>query len=77
MLDINDLNTNFSYLSSKVLSLYCVFEVKNLVLHLTCELLKFLDYKIMMKLRRKLHLILPLLENFHGNLTRIDFGIMF
>jgi hypothetical protein len=46
-------------------------------LHLTCELLKVLDYKIMMKLRRKLHLILPLLVKFQGNLTRIDFGIMF
>jgi hypothetical protein len=45
MLDINDFNTNFSYLSSKVLSLYCVFEVQNLDLHLTCELLIFLDYK--------------------------------
>ena len=49
-------------MSSKVLSLYCVFDVQNLVLCLTRELLRFLDYKIMLKCNSvKLHLILHML----------------
>jgi hypothetical protein len=48
-LNIHDLSTNLNYLTSKVLSLYCVFDVQNLVLCLTHELLIFLDYKIMLK----------------------------
>jgi len=47
ILNIHNLNTNLNYLSSKVLSLYCIFEVQNLVLCLTRKLLKFLDYNIM------------------------------
>ena len=43
--NIHDLNTNLNYLSSKVLSLNCVFDIQSLVLCLTCELLKFLDKK--------------------------------
>jgi len=77
ILEIRNLNTKLNYLSSKVLSLYCVFEVQNLVLCSTCEPLKFLDYKIMMKLWHKLHLILPLLVTFHQNLIRIYFGKCF
>jgi hypothetical protein len=61
MLDNYDLNTNSSYLSSKVLSLYCVFEVQNLVLSLTCEFLKFLYYTIMLKLQRQILACLILL----------------
>ena len=60
-------------MSSKVLSLYYVFDGQNLVLCLTCELLKFLDYEIMLKL----YLILPLLVKCHQHRTRIHFGIMF
>jgi hypothetical protein len=70
---ISPLSTNLNYISSKVLSLYCVFYVQNLVLCLTCELLNFLDYKIM----RELHLILPLLVKCQQNRTRIYFRIMF
>ena len=46
ILTIHDLNTDLNYLSSKVLSLHCVFDVQILVLCLTHELL---DYKIMVK----------------------------
>jgi hypothetical protein len=53
MLNIHDLNTNLNYLSSNLLSLYCVFDVRNLVLCLTGELIKFIDYKIMLKLECK------------------------
>jgi hypothetical protein len=52
-LNIHDLNTNLNYLSSNVLSLYCVFDVRNLVLCLTRKLIKFIDYKIMLKLQCK------------------------
>jgi hypothetical protein len=44
LLNIHDLNKNLNYLSSNVLSLYCVFDVRNLVLCLTRELIKFIDY---------------------------------
>jgi hypothetical protein len=36
-------------LSSKLLSLYSVFDIQTLALCLTRELLKFLNYKIMLK----------------------------
>ena len=39
ILNIHYLNTNVNYLSSNVLSLYCVFDVQNLVLCLTRELI--------------------------------------
>ena len=48
ILVIHDLNIKINNLSSKVLSLYFVFDVQNLGLCLTRELLKFLDYKIML-----------------------------
>jgi hypothetical protein len=51
ILNIHDLNTNLNYLFSNVLSLYCVFDVRYLVLCLTRELIKFIDYKIMLKLQ--------------------------
>jgi hypothetical protein len=44
---------NLNYLSSNVLSVYCIFDVQNLVLCLTRELIKFIDYKIMLKLQCK------------------------
>ena len=50
---IHDLNINLNNLSSKVLSLYFVFDVQKLDLCLTRELLKFLDYKIMLTLQCK------------------------
>jgi hypothetical protein len=43
----------FNYLSSNVLSLYCIFDVQNLVLCLNRELIKIIDYKIMLKLQCK------------------------
>jgi hypothetical protein len=49
ILNIYDLNTILNYLFSKLLSFYCIFDIQNLVLCLTRELLKFLDYKIMRK----------------------------
>ena len=53
ILNIHDLNTNLNYLSSDVLSLYCIFDVQNLVLCLNRELIKIIDYKIMLKLQCK------------------------
>ena len=73
ILNIHDLNTNLNYLSSNVLSLYCIFDVQNFVLCLNRELIKIIDYKIMLKS----HLILFLLVKNHQNRTRVDFGIMF
>ena len=55
ILNVHDLNTKLNYLSSNVLSLYCVFDVQNLVLCLNRELIKIIDYRL------KLHLILFLL----------------
>ena len=49
ILNIHDLNANLNYLSSNVLSLYCIFDVQNLTLCLNCELIKIIDYKIMLK----------------------------
>jgi hypothetical protein len=50
ILNIHDLSTNLNYLSSNVLSLYCIFDVQNLVLYLTRELIiKLIDYTIMLK----------------------------
>ena len=53
ILNIHDLNTSLNYLSSNVLSLYCIFDVQNLVLCLNRELIKIIDYKIMLKLQCK------------------------
>ena len=50
ILNIHDLNTNLNYLSSNVLSLYGIFDVQNLVLCLNRELIKIIDYKMMLKL---------------------------
>jgi hypothetical protein len=50
---IFDLNTNLNYLSSNVLSLYCIFDVQNFVLCLNRELIKMIDYKFMLKLQCK------------------------
>ena len=53
ILNIHDLNANLNYLSSNVLSLYCIFDIQNFVLCLNCELIKIIDYKIMLKSLRK------------------------
>ena len=45
ILNVHDLSTNLNYLSSNVLSLYCIFDVQNLVLCLNRELIKIIDYK--------------------------------
>jgi hypothetical protein len=49
ILNTHDLNINLNYLSSNVLSLYCIFDVQNLVLCLNRELIKIIDYKILCK----------------------------
>jgi hypothetical protein len=41
------------YFSSNILSLYCIFDVQNLVLCLNRELIKIIDYKFMLKLQCK------------------------
>jgi hypothetical protein len=41
-------------LSSNVLSLYCIFDIQNLVLCLTRELIKFIDYKIITLLKHNI-----------------------
>ena len=48
------LNTNLNYLSSNILSLYCIFDVQNLVLCLNRELIAIIDYKFMLKLQCKI-----------------------
>jgi hypothetical protein len=53
ILNVHDLNTNLNYLSSYLLSLYCIFDVQNLVLCLNRELIKIIDYKFMIKLQCK------------------------
>ena len=53
ILNVHDLNTNLNYLSPNVLSLYCIFDVQNLVLCLNRELINILDYKFMLKLQCK------------------------
>jgi hypothetical protein len=45
ILNVHDINTKLNYLSSNVLSLYCIFDVQNLVLCLNRELIKIIDYK--------------------------------
>ena len=53
ILNVHDLNTNLSYLSSNILLLYCIFDVQNFVLCLNRELIKIIDYKCMLKLQCK------------------------
>ena len=53
ILNVHDLNTNLNYLSSNLLSLYCIFDVQNFVLCLNRELIKIIDYKFMLKLQCK------------------------
>jgi hypothetical protein len=65
-------------LSSNVLSLCCIFDVQNLVLCLTRELIKFIDYKIMLKLQCKTTFNSAFVgKKNHQNRTRVDLGIMF
>ena len=59
---------------------HCIvlFDVRNLVLCLTCERVKFIDYKIMLKLQCKTTInSVFVVEKNHQNRTRVDFGIMF
>ena len=54
------------------------FDVRNLVLCLTRELIKFIDYKIMLELQCKTTFNSAFVgEKNHQNRTRVDFGIMF
>jgi hypothetical protein len=53
ILNVHDLNTNLNYLSSNILSLYCIFDVQNLVLCLNRELIQIIDYRFMLKLQCK------------------------
>ena len=53
ILNVHDLSTNLNYLSSKVISLYCIFDVQNLVLCLNRELKTIIYYKFMLKLQCK------------------------
>ena len=53
ILNTHGLNTNSNYLSSNVLSLYCIFDVQNLVLCLNRELITIIDYKFILKLQCK------------------------
>jgi hypothetical protein len=78
ILNVHDLNTNLNYLSSNILSLYCIFDVQNLVLCLNRELVKIIDYKFMLKLQCKttFNSVFVSKKN-HQNRTRVDFGIMF
>ena len=78
ILNVHDLNTNLNYLSSNILSLYCIFDVQNLVLCLNRELIKIIDYKFMLKLQCKttFNSVFVGKKN-HQNRTRVDFGIMF
>ena len=72
ILNVHDLNTNLNYLSSNVLSLYCIFDVQNLVLCLNRELIKIIDYKCMLKLQCK-----TTFNSVFVGKKRVDFGIMF
>ena len=72
ILNVHDLNTNLNYLSSNVLSLYCIFDVQNLVLCLNRELIKIIDYKFMLKLQCK-----TTFNSVFVGKKRVDFGIMF
>ena len=53
ILNVHDLNTNLNYLSSNVLSLYCIFDVQNLALCLNREVIKIIDYTFRLKLQCK------------------------
>jgi hypothetical protein len=58
---------------------HCIvfFNVQNLVLCLT-QLIKFIDYKIMLKLQCKTTFDSAFVgKKNHQNRTRVDFGIMF
>ena len=78
ILNIHDSNPNLNYLSSNVLSLYCVFWRLKFSFVLTRELIKFIDYKIMLKLQCKTTFNSAFVgKKNHQNWARIDFGIMF
>ena len=80
ILNVHDLNTILNHLSSNihVLSLYCIFDVQNLVLCLNRELIKIIDYKFMLILQCKttFNSVFVGKKN-HQIRIRVDFGIMF
>ena len=74
ILNIHDLKTKF-----KLFVFKCTITVfQNLVLCLTRELIKCIDYKIMLKLQCKTTFNSAFVgKKNHQNRTRVDFGIMF
>ena len=58
---------------------HCIvfFYVRNLVLCLTRELIKFIDYKILLKLQCKTTFNSSFVSKKSSKRTRVDFGIMF
>ena len=59
---------------------HCIvfFDVQNLVLCLNRELIKFIDYTIMLNLQCKITFNSAFVgKKNHQNQTRVDFGIMF
>jgi hypothetical protein len=77
ILNVHELNTNLNYLSSNVLSLYCIFDVQNLVLCLNRELIKMIDYKFMLKLQCKTTFNSVFVGKKIIKIEQVDFGIMF
>jgi hypothetical protein len=77
ILNVHDLNTNLNYLPSNVLSLYCIFNVQNLVLCLNRELIKIIDYKFMLKLQCKTTFNSVFVGKQIIKIEQVDFGIMF
>jgi hypothetical protein len=71
ILTVHDLNTKLNYLSLNVLSLYCIFDVQNLVLCLNRELIKIIDYKFMLKLQCKTTFNSVFVGKSHQNKSRL------
>jgi hypothetical protein len=71
ILNVHDLNTNLNYFSSNVLSLYCIFDVQNVVLCLNRELIKIIDYKFMLKLQCKTTFNSVFVESSKSNKSRL------
>jgi hypothetical protein len=78
ILNIHDLNTNLIICLQMYYHCIVFFDVQNLVLCLTRELITFIDYKIMLKLQCKTTFNSAFVgKQNHQNRTRVDFGIMF
>ena len=72
ILNVHDLNTNLNYLS-----LYCIFDVQNLVLCLNRELIKIIDYEFMLKLQCKTTFNSVFVGKKIIKIEQVHFGIMF